>query len=354
MIRFIFLMCSERSGSNLITKLFDAHPEVCGPNTAHLADSILPELHRYTPFDPSSWQDLTKDVHELLQIKQAVWQRRFTLRELQNRTAEGDIAGLLRFVYGEEARAQGKTIAFIKENRIYEYGTFLAAHFSDARYLYHFRDPRDMAASWKESYAIRGGVVRAAQTWQQDQPGFLQMKASLEVNTAVDRDHRKPPQTPFARSNQLVPAASYEELVQEPEQTLNRLCSSLGLAFHPAMLEHHRLGRTELNARAAADWANLSHPIFSKSVGSFRTRLSADEIAYVEAVCYDTMTALGYERDNEPMTPVAFHELSGRMKQSEPTEKARYLKISEEEKLLRRRLKDTRTRIHRRSPTPLM
>jgi hypothetical protein len=30
-VRFDFLLCSERSGGNLITKMLDAHPEVCGP-----------------------------------------------------------------------------------------------------------------------------------------------------------------------------------------------------------------------------------------------------------------------------------------------------------------------------------
>lgn len=27
---FTFLMCSERSGSNLIARMFDAHPDCCG------------------------------------------------------------------------------------------------------------------------------------------------------------------------------------------------------------------------------------------------------------------------------------------------------------------------------------
>ena len=352
MTHFIFLMCSERSGSNLITKLFDAHPDVCGPNTAHLADSILPELHRYAPFDATSWQDLIEDVHQLLQIKQAVWQRRFSLTELRECAAEGDLAGVLRFVYGEEARAQHKSIAFIKENRIHGYGTFLATHFPDARYVYHFRDPRDMAASWKDSYAIRGGIVRAAQTWQEDQIGFLKMKANIEVGPAASRP-LQPPQAPSAGTPQPVASAAYENLVQQPEQTLRGLCTTLGLTFHPAMLKHHQLDRTDLNARAAADWSNLSRPIFSGSVGSFRTRLGADEIAYVENVCREPMIALGYEPENDRLPSEEFQRLADRLSRSEPTEKARYSQVSEQERLLRSQLMDARARIHRRPVRPL-
>lgn len=32
-INYTFLMCSERSGSNFITKLMNNHSQICGPST---------------------------------------------------------------------------------------------------------------------------------------------------------------------------------------------------------------------------------------------------------------------------------------------------------------------------------
>ena len=47
MIPFDFLICSERSGSNLITKIMDAHPDVCGPFPSHILSYFSRNLYRY-------------------------------------------------------------------------------------------------------------------------------------------------------------------------------------------------------------------------------------------------------------------------------------------------------------------
>ena len=36
MVSFDFLICSERSGSNLIAKVMDTHPDACGPFPPHI------------------------------------------------------------------------------------------------------------------------------------------------------------------------------------------------------------------------------------------------------------------------------------------------------------------------------
>lgn len=332
MTELIFLMCSERSGSNLITTMFDAHPEICGPGTAHLADSIVPEIHRYEPFDPAAWEALASDAAALLGAKNAVWKRRFTAAELRECAAPGDVAGLLRYVYEAEARAHGKRIVFVKENRIHEFADFLGERFPDARYVYLHRDPRDMAASWKDSYAIRGGVVRAAETWDRDQRRFRAMRSALA-------DARP------------IPVASYEDLVSAPERTLRRICADLGLEFHAAMLEPERLPRTRANAAAVADWANLSRPIFHASVGSYRDRLTADEVRCVEAICREPMSALGYTPESEPLAAADARALRARLNDAEPVDKPQYRAVSEDERELRRRLEEVRARVRSR-PTP--
>lgn len=329
MSELIFLMGSERSGSNLITKLFDAHPEVSGPNTAHLADSILPELHRYFPFGAARWEALIADVDALLRAKNAVWTRDFTLAELRGCAEPGDVAGLLGYVYGQEGEACGKQVVLVKENRIYEFAGFLGAHFPGARYLYQWRDPRDMAASWKQSLAIRGGALRAADTWQRDQRGFLAMRAAFSAVKSI-------------------PAASYEELVGAPEATLRRLCAELGIAFDSAMLRHEEQPGARQNAAAAADWGNLSRPIFAGSAGSYRERLTREEVRYVEAVCFELMVALGYSPESKPISAEETEGLRARLSADEPVEKPGYAAVSDEERRLRREFEDARAQIQRR------
>lgn len=346
MSNLIFLMCSERSGSNLVARLFDAHPQICGPGTAHLADSILPELYRYAPFDSTRWGQLVSDVHALLQIKNAEWKRQFKESELKACVPPGDVAGLLRFIYLEEARAHGKPVVFVKENRIYEFSGFLAAHFPDARYIYVYRDPRDMAASWKHAYAIRGGVLRAAETWRRDQYGFLLMKAGLEATVLPSES-----KATIDSYQTSLPSASYEDLVQTPETTLSRLCATVGVDFDPAMLEYHNLSRTHKNAEAVADYGNIARPVFTKSVGSYRDRLDANEICYIENACSELMAALGYRATVDPIGAEALQQLREHLQDLEPYEKARYASVSDEEKMRRQKLSEVRSGIQNR-PIP--
>lgn len=46
-MKFDFLICSERSGSNLITKLLDNHSKYCGPTPPHLLRVFYPVLDKY-------------------------------------------------------------------------------------------------------------------------------------------------------------------------------------------------------------------------------------------------------------------------------------------------------------------
>ncbi len=66
-MKFSFLMCSERSGSNLITRMLDAHSGICGPATKHLINPVARNAFRYEPLErPGHWQALLDDIHHLL------------------------------------------------------------------------------------------------------------------------------------------------------------------------------------------------------------------------------------------------------------------------------------------------
>jgi hypothetical protein len=154
-----------------------------------------------------------------------------------------------------------------------------------------------------------------------------------------------------------VPVASYEELVGSPERVLRLLCEGLDIEFDPAMLAHEREERTQAEAAAAADWANLARPVFTSSVGSYRERLSLEEIRFVEATCREPMEQLGYAPDFEPLAHDDAEALRSRLAAAEPHEKRAYRSVSEEERAqresfanVRRRIKSRPARSHRDLP----
>ena len=89
MMQFDFLMCSERSGSNLITKILDAHSRVCGPFPTHLLRIMALNLYRYGDLSVDShWEIFLEDVQDLL----------------EHRIAEKDWTGTI-VLFGETHRA---------------------------------------------------------------------------------------------------------------------------------------------------------------------------------------------------------------------------------------------------------
>ena len=61
--RVAMLMCSERSGSNLITRMMGAHPDVCSPAPSHLIRILAENRCRYGDLQVDShWDRLLNDA----------------------------------------------------------------------------------------------------------------------------------------------------------------------------------------------------------------------------------------------------------------------------------------------------
>lgn len=308
----VFLMCSERSGSNLITRIFGAHPGFFAPSPAHL-------FRVFSTLAPR--QDVSRDISRMFDAKLGIWKldgmpeaERLALMEDCDDTAEM-IASLLN----AEGALQHKNRLFLKENSSHGFLPFMESVSDDPRYVHMLRDPRDMAVSWVAAPTLRGGVVRAARRWLSDVEG-------AEAAATGGRN---------------IVRLTYEALVSRPEETLKRVCEELSVPFSEAMLEH--VGNSQGVAQDAgrtALWGNLSRGIMRDNFNKFKGKLSDDEIAYIEALCGPSMTLHGYEISRPADAPAfGVHEslaaLEAALEAQEPWEKPAYQALPEDE---RRRL----------------
>jgi len=328
---FIFLLCSERSGSNLVTRVFDSHPRVCGPSPTHLGSDLLGNLYRYGTVTLGGADEFINDFLDLFEAKIGSWTSSFTRKELTSIMSVGSPLDAYLHLYRTEARANNKPIVFIKENRLYEWAPLLTPVLDRCRFIYVCRDPRDMALSWKRAPALRGGVVRAAAIWADDQRGFLRLRAELQTVTGKS-----------------VPCFSYENLLQNWSESLSAACSELGLDFDASMVEFHGKGRAQSDGAAVSEWRNLSRPLMTGNAGKFRDGLSTDEIRYVEAVCHDSMATLGYEPEYPQPTSSECLALRQRLEPQEPWDKPGYDRLPEAERTKRRLQHDVFLRIRSR------
>lgn len=283
---FCFLICSERSGSNLITRLMDGHSRVCGPSPTHLFRIILEHRARYGDLaDAARWRALLDDVVALCESKLGVWETSVSAAELEAEVERGSLAGALRYVYEKEAAAAGKSVVFVKENHFYRHFAFVDRHFPRSKFVFLVRDPRDMALSWKGAANLRGGVIRAAETWKADQAAGLALHHGL------------------AGTGQMV-GLRYEDLVTATEERLSEICALLGLEPEEAMVHLERREGNRANAAAGPEWANLARPVIRDNFDKYRGALSREEIQFVEGTCANEMHALGYRPDFSDRPPL--------------------------------------------------
>nr|WP_255375069.1 sulfotransferase [Oleiphilus sp. HI0125] len=270
-------MCSERSGSNFITKLMNGHKNICGPSVKHIINPVARNLFRYGDLtQEENWRTLVRDIFELFQVKFSIWKYSPTVDEMLALAPRGDVVSLLRNLFMAEAKEHGKQSVFIKENHTYEFLPFLLFNFPESKFVYLVRDPRDMALSWKKNSDHLGGVVQAARQWKQDQQQNLKNASLMK---GLGKAH-------FVR---------YEDLTANTEIELHQICDFLGMQYDPGMLEFHKDKLTQENSKMQKAWNNLSTGIIEDNSNKYLKELSKQELMAIESICRYEMKHTGYE-----------------------------------------------------------
>ena len=322
-----FLLSSDRSGSNMVLRMLGAHSAICAPPTTHLFATFGPLAGRYDDVSTDAgWQTLQQDIAELLDAGLGEWRTRGAL---DGHTGERTLASALAHVHAEEARAAGKSTVIVKAHQAGRYADWLTARFPDARFIHLVRDPRDMALSWLDAKGLRGGVVRAARVWAEDQTGFEALTSRLGPHCIRVR---------------------YEDVLSAPEDVLQDLAHHLGREFEAGMLDFHRNVESRTMSGAVDAWRNLQKPLMAGNSGKFASRLDREQIAYIETVCSDGMARYGYARLSEGVDDLDALEV--RLSAAEPWDKAAYAELSERERSAHGRLRDARERIIQSRPRP--
>ena len=281
---FVFLICSERSGSNLVSAILNAHPAIVSTPPLHLCRDVGLAWHAL--IDPESRAKAKSGFNALIAQRLAKFcsqqvARDFLLWSQENPTA--DFGLIARQAFVRCCSLANRKMIFIKENNLHRMLFFILHWFPSARFVFQVRDPRDFLLSAQRRkegpYGNKfGSNLRAMETWRADQLGGLAALA-----------HLGPERVFFQR---------YEDLVAAPEVVLPALCAFLGVAYVPTMLDFHS---TEYSARLAVPGGpreNLDKPLLAQNFGKYREGLDAEQIRMVETTLGPLMQRFGYELDD--------------------------------------------------------
>lgn len=279
----VFLICSERSGSNLIRVILGCHPEIYAPPPMHLGRDLGRSFYTLTHkrgTDPA-WQMAVDEVR-----KRAA--RLFgedcarDICEQISETEPSDFGAWLDLIYRVlMTRESGKRILLLKENNIHTQVFFLLHYFPNAKFVFQVRDPRDYLASVRARRKgwlgnKYGSTRRALEVWRDDQLGGLNILAHLG------------PERVFLQR--------YEDLISDPSNVLTNLCTFLDLDYSPSMLEFHRDESVTRIATEGGPWENLSRPLMSDNSQTYKRKLGKFHVRIVETYLGALMDLFGYTR----------------------------------------------------------
>jgi hypothetical protein len=279
---YVFLVGCPRSGTTLLRRMVQAHPQI----------AITPETH-WIVKTFNRRDGLTPEGHVTPALLEQLGQdERFTrlepdVSELERLIADPGPVHYSRFVsavFDAFGRAREKPLVGDKTPG-YSLGIpTLAELWPEARFVHIVRDGRDVCLSAMNWTRKLPSLESRYPTWRSE-PAIT---AALWWDWHARAAHEDGRALGDHRFHEL----RYEELVSESESTCSALCDFLGVPYDAAMLRFHE-GRTKSKPGLSAKKAWL--PV-TPGLRNWRTELPEAEVAGFEAAAGPLLEGLGYER----------------------------------------------------------
>jgi sulfotransferase family protein len=277
---YTFLVGSARSGTTLLRRVVNAHPQI----------AIAPETH-WVPRFYEQRRGVTEDgaaTPEL--VSQLISYRRFPrfgvsaedVRALLERDGPVSYADFVSGFYDLIGQARGKRLVGDKTPEYARAVPLLHALWPGARFVHLIRDGRDVALSvlnWKRE----PGASRFP-TWHEDPVMTVALWWAWHVGLACEAGRALP--------RRLYHELRYEALVTNPEEQCAALCAFLDLPYDEAMVRFYE-GRTrdEPGLSAKRAWRPIT-----PNLRNWREQMPPGDAERFEAVAGELLDELGYER----------------------------------------------------------
>lgn len=278
----IFMIGTQRSGSNLLRLMLNQLPEISAPHPPHILQRMTPLMSAYGDLQKNShFRSLVDDVCRLVELNPVPWQGVVLDRDVITRQAQvRSLMGVFEAIYDRAAEDQYAATWCCKSLANIRFLPAIETHFRNARYIYLYRDGRDVAVSFRRAIVGEKHFYHIAREWAKTQ----QLALTMELHIDSDRFFR----------------VKYENMVEEPEAMMKRLCEFLELEYREDMLNFHQSDEAHRAAQSSELWGNVIQPIMKDNTGKFSTEASEEDIRIFESVAGDVLDKLGYRRSVVP------------------------------------------------------
>lgn len=272
----ILIVGTERSGSNLLRLILNAHSRIVVPHPPHLVHYFRPLEDLYGDLEQDDrYRRFLNDVNRVFQTHIHPWSHAVVPSAVEALAPSRDAIGTFIGVY-ELARIEtGKARWGCKSTFLIDHADAVLNALPGAQLILLVRDPRDVALSSKKSVFSPCHPQLTARLWRRQQDAGRDLLDRLPAR--------------------MILLLRYEDFVATPEKCINRICDFLGESYEPGMLRFFETDEAQTSGALSESWRNTRSPIIEQNVRKFERELSSKEILMVEAECRQTMSAFDYE-----------------------------------------------------------
>jgi len=278
MIPPVFLISSERSGTNLLRRRFTEYQkDYFGPAPLHL----LKHLHWAEPYYGGLENDLNFDqfIQDALGLAYhhfSPWDEEITVSQVREEygglfSGDRSSVGVMHVIYMLYAQRKGYSSYFCKDNNLFDFVTDIKVELPEAKFVYLYRDRRDVIVSQTKRPLQNKSILFLSALWRDEQIKSIRYVESLKKNRDIF-------------------TLSYEGLTKNETERISELCDFLGVEFFGKKVEFSSKEITDIQ-----EWQNLDKPTMKENSGKFRMELSPSQIDKIESICWNQMIWLGYQ-----------------------------------------------------------
>lgn len=199
----------------------------------------------------------------------------FDKDEMFRQSTHQHIFEVFRLIYEAVAKSKNAQYWCCKSMQNLFYSQAMETFGLNLKYIFLYRDGRDVALSFKKAIVGDKHVYHLAKQWKQEQDICLDLHKHY--------------------GDEKVFLLNYEKLVAEPEESVKSLCNFLGIEYRKDMMQFYESNSSKAAAAAGDMWKNLEKPVMQNNTNKYLKELSAEEIEIYEWVAGDTLQALGYQ-----------------------------------------------------------
>jgi hypothetical protein len=268
----IFIVGCPRSGTGLIRNLLRSHPRLTFPGESH----FIPGFFRAYG-NPGSGREASELAERILKLE---WIKSWGLALDPSQFAYcRSYAEIVAGIYTEWARKENKVRWGDKTPQyVAEIPTLLEV-FPNSKIIHIIRDGRDVALSWLRVNFGPENVFTAASDWKRFVEAGRSYGSSAQPGTYME--------------------IFYEQLVEEPRESLERVCAFLDEPFSDDIVKPNPLERNFREpkfGKRSPTYASQTE-IVGTNPGKWREKMSGRDRVIFESVAGDLLASLGYQTE---------------------------------------------------------